>query len=129
MVVGALLIAGGIGYTVRKAALDDTIALQATAGAVGGSAPGSPLGDTTTFRTVTQDTLRLLDAGDQAGATSRIDDLEYAWDQAQSVLKPSNVTAWNAVDGEIDTVLRELRATSPQVGSEKAALTALLGAL
>ncbi|MEP6979285.1 MAG: hypothetical protein ABJA16_00820 [Nakamurella sp.] len=129
VVIGALLIAGGIGYTVRKAALDDTIALQATVGAGGGSAPGSPLGDTTTFRTITQDTLGLLDAGDQAAATTRIDDLEYEWDQAQSVLKPLDVTAWNVVDGKIDTVLRELRATSPQAGSEKTALTALLGAL
>jgi uncharacterized membrane-anchored protein len=129
VVVCALVVAGGVGYTVRKAALTDTIALEATAGTAGGSASSSPLGDTTTFRTITQDTLDLLSAGNQAGATTRIADLEYEWDQAQSVLKSRDPAAWTAVDDKIDTVLRELRATSPQIDSEKSALTALLGTL
>jgi hypothetical protein len=98
----------------------------------GPAAPTSPLGDVSSFRTITQDTLdRLdrLDRGDQAGATSRVDDLETAWDDAEARLKPRNPAEWNAVDGKIDTVLRELRATSPDPASEKAALNDLLAQL
>jgi hypothetical protein len=70
-----------------------------------------------------------LDAGDQSGATARVDDLEVEWDNAQARLRPKDKAAWTEIDGKIDTVLRELRATSPNSNSEKAALTALLTAL
>jgi hypothetical protein len=100
----------------------------AAAGAQPAAAP-SPLGDLSAFRTITQDTLRLLTAGDQSGATTRVDDLETEWDNAEARLKPKDKAAWTAIDSKIDTVLRELRATSPKPASEKAALTALLGAL
>jgi hypothetical protein len=36
---------------------------------------------------------------------------------------------WTKIDDKIDTALRELRATSPNPTSEKAALNELLGAL
>ena len=78
---------------------------------------------------ITQDTLDRLDSGDQSGATARVDDLEVGWDNAEARLKPKNKAAWTGIDGKIDTVLRELRATSPNPASEKAALTALLAAL
>jgi hypothetical protein len=78
---------------------------------------------------ITQDTLRLLDSGDQAGATARVDDLEIGWDNAEARLRPKDKNAWSTVDGKIDKVLRELRATSPNPDTEKAALNALLGAL
>ncbi|HEV7872488.1 MAG TPA: hypothetical protein VGO95_14650, partial [Modestobacter sp.] len=99
--------------------------------AAGGSrpAPASPLGDLSAFRVITQDTLDRLNAGDQSGATARVDDLELGWDDAQARLKPKDKSAWTEIDGKIDTVLRELRATSPDPGSEKAALTALITAL
>jgi hypothetical protein len=70
-----------------------------------------------------------LNTGDQSGATSRVDDLEVEWDNAQARLRPKDKAAWTEIDGKIDTVLRELRATSPNSNSEKAALTALLTAL
>ena len=137
VVVALILVASGVGYTARKASLqDDTsgaVVQAAPAGSPvgagtgsGPAAPTSPLGDVSSFRTITQDTLDRLDRGDQAGATTRVDDLETAWDNAEARLKPRNPAAWNAVDGKIDTVLRELRATSPDPTSEKAALTALL---
>jgi hypothetical protein len=76
-----------------------------------------------------QDTLAKLAAGDQSGATTRIGDLEYEWDNAQSRLKSKDHTAWTKIDGKIDTVLRELRAVNPNSASEKAALEALLAEL
>ena len=89
----------------------------------------SPLGDLSNFKVITQDTLDKLNANDQSGATTRIADLEYAWDQGQPVLKARNGTEWTKIDAKIDTVLRELRAVSPNPITEKTALAALLSVL
>ena len=119
------------GYYLRTSALDAELGRPTACGprpgtAGGQSAAASPLGDLSTFRTITQDSLDLLVAGDQSGATTRIGDLEYEWDDAQARLKPRDGTAWTEVDDKIDTVLRDLRSTSPQPDQEQAALTALL---
>ncbi|HEX4251480.1 MAG TPA: hypothetical protein VH008_26705 [Pseudonocardia sp.] len=145
-VLALVLVAGGAGYSVRKSALESDTpepaaavvsmpgtpgadpAARAVPGAVAAAAP-SPLGDLSAFRTITQDTLRLLNSGDQSGATTRVDDLETEWDNAEARLRPKDRAAWTTIDGKIDTVLRELRATSPKPASEKAALTGLLAAL
>lgn len=136
VVILLFLIAGGTGYYVRHAALQVDIAAPVTTTPISGNAtttqaqqPMSALGDMTAFKTITQDTLDKLTAGDQTGATTRIGDLEYEWDNAQSRLKPRNGAAWTKVDGKIDTVLRELRAVHPNATNEKAALAALLGVL
>lgn len=143
LVVALVLLTAGTGYFVRKSALQQDTSDSATVvqSIPGGSQPAplsplgspsaqlSPLGDLSKFRGITQDTLGLLDAGDQSGATARIGDLEIEWDNAQARLRPKDKAAWTALDGKIDTVLRELRATSPNPNSERAALTALLAAL
>jgi uncharacterized membrane-anchored protein len=143
-VVALVLIGGGTGYVLRTsslAAADAAVPAVAAEPAPGGQAAAapqggghaapaaSPLGDLSSFRVITQDTLDRLNSGDQAGATARVDDLEIGWDNAEARLKPKNKAAWTEVDGKIDRVLRELRATSPNPTSEKAALTALLAAL
>jgi uncharacterized membrane-anchored protein len=140
--VALVLVAGGTGYVLRTSSLQEDTSNSASAvqAIPGGSrtAPipgGSPtaqvssLGDLSKFRGITQDTLNLLDAGNQSGATARIDDLEIEWDNAQARLEAKDKAAWTEIDGKIDTVLRALRATSPNSSSEKAALTALLAAL
>ena len=133
VVVGVLLVAGGAGYYLQKSALaadsSDTSAAAEPNGDGTPSAAGSPLGDLSTFSTISQDSLNMLNAGDQAGATARIGDLEYEWDNAQARLKPKDAAAWTEVDGRIDTVLRELRAANPNTGQEQSALTALLAVL
>jgi uncharacterized membrane protein len=134
VVVGLLLVLGSAGYAWRTSTLqaDPSSDVAPVAQNVpGGSspAPHSPLGDLSAFRVITQDTLRLLESGDQAGATARVDDLEIGWDNAEARLRPKDKNAWTTVDGKIDKVLRELRAASPNPDTEKLALTALLGAL
>jgi uncharacterized membrane-anchored protein len=140
VVVVALLVGlAATGYFLRTSSLQQAAAAQDTATtptgappAAGGSASPvhvSPLGDLSAFRVITQDTLDRLNGGDQSGATARVDDLELGWDNAQARLKPKDKAAWTEIDDRIDTVLRELRATSPDPNSEKAALTALLTAL
>jgi uncharacterized membrane-anchored protein len=135
--LAVILTAGGVGYALRTSALqDDTsvpVALPPVPDGPAAAQPvpvhSSPLGDLSTFRGITQDTLNLLNGGDQAGATSRVDDLEIQWDNAEARLKPKNKTEWTQLDGKIDKVLRELRATSPDKAGERDALTALLAAL
>jgi len=133
VVVTLVLVGASTGYLVRESALaQDASASAAAEPSVPGGTPAahrSPLGDLSTFRGITQDTLTLLNTGDQSGATARIDDLEIEWDNAEARLKPKDTAAWTEIDGKIDTVLRELRATSPDPVSEKTALTALLTAL
>ena len=147
VVVGVLLAAGLGGYFWRAQALQTEVAAEqvtpavaAPAGPPAGTpawaakaaqptAPTSKLGDLSQFRVITQDTRDLLDSGDQAGATARVTDLETAWDDAQAKLKPRDPAAWTTLDDKIDTVLRELRSTSPNPASEKDALDALLAAL
>ncbi len=131
VVVAVLAIAGLVGYHVRQSALQAPAATSQTNNPNGmaKSSQNSPLGDLSAFRTITQDTLDLLHAGNQAAATTRIGDLEYEWDNAQARLKPKDPAMWTTIDGKIDTVLRELRAVSPNVTSEQAALRALLSLL
>jgi uncharacterized small protein (DUF1192 family) len=89
----------------------------------------SSLGDLSTFRTIAQDTLNLLSANKQSEATTRIGDLEYEWDNAEAKLKPKDRAKWTEIDGKIDTVLRQLRAVSPNMVIEKSALESLLSVL
>ena len=132
-VVAALfLIAGCTGYQIRHAALQAEVANTKNTPSNTVSSTqmiASPLGDLSLFRTITQDTLNKLSSGDQTGATTRIGDLEYEWDNAQSRLKPKDNAEWTKIDGKIDTVLRELRAIHPNIDSEKLALQALLAVL
>jgi len=88
-----------------------------------------PAADITQFRTITQDTLGLVTSGDQAGAKTRITDLESAWDDDQSKLEPMDETAWTFLDSEIDDVLNAVRAGNPNTADEQQALGALITSL
>ena len=127
IVIALFVVVGGTGYQIQHSALQADTGSTQSAGTVTSSA--SPLGDLSVFKTITQDTLYKLNAGDQSGATTRIGDLEYEWDNAQSRLKTKNQPEWTRIDGKIDTVLRELRAVSPNPATEKTALQSLLVAL
>ena len=135
-VVGVLLVLSFVGYAARVNALaGDSGAAAPTAAAAPGApgaavaGPNATLGDLTSFRTITQDTLGLLQRGDQAGATARVDDLETAWDQVQGRLQARDPAAWTRVDGKVDTVLKALRAGSPDPAAETSALNDLLASL
>jgi len=84
-----------------------------------------PAADVASFKTIVDDTFTKVNAGDQSGATARIKDLETAWDDDQSKLKPMDSNAWTFLDGRIDDVLTALRASNPDPVSEKQVLTTL----
>jgi uncharacterized membrane-anchored protein len=121
-----VVVLGGAFYAWRTNALNTEAALPAPASGTTTASAASPLGDMSAFIVITQDTLDKLNAGQQAAATTRITDLESAWDNAQATLKRRNPDEWTAVDDKIDTVLRELRSTTPNPTTETAALEALL---
>lgn len=88
-----------------------------------------PAADIGRLRTVTHDTLTKVNAGDQAGATARVKDLETAWDDDQPTLQPLDGSAWTFLDGRIDKVLTAVRASAPATSTEQAALSDLLTSL
>jgi uncharacterized membrane-anchored protein len=88
-----------------------------------------PTADVTAFRVIVTDTSAKLQSGNQVAATTRVKDLETAWDDAQDRLQPLNGTGWTYLDGQIDTVLNALRASHPDVPTEQTALNALLASL
>jgi uncharacterized membrane-anchored protein len=88
-----------------------------------------PPAEVAKFRTVTQDTLAQVRAGDQTGATARVKDLETAWDDDQATLQPLDDTAWTVLDGQIDSVLTAVRASNPDPATETQTLTALMTSL
>ena len=86
----------------------------------------SPLGDLSIFTKIAGDTRDLVVANKLADATTRIADIEYEWDKAQSRLKPMNGAKWTEVDDAIDKVLRNLRSVNPNQQECKSSLDALL---
>ncbi|WP_433208720.1 COG4705 family protein [Nocardia sp. CA-107356] len=81
------------------------------------------------FRTITQDTLTKVQAGQHNDAKARIKDLETAWDQDQDTLQPVDKTAWDVLDAQIDSALEALRASKPDPATETRTLTTLLTSL
>ncbi|MEU1409077.1 hypothetical protein ABZ471_43720 [Streptomyces sp. NPDC005728] len=81
------------------------------------------------FRTITADTLARLNSGNQRAATTRVTDLETAWDDDQPTLEPKSEQAWHFLDSEIDQVLTALRAPNPDKAAEAKALNTLLTSL
>lgn len=98
------------------------------------AAPGQltahfPPAEIAKFRTTVQATLAKVRAGDQSGARARVTDLEHAWDDDESTLRPMGPTAWTAIDGQIDAALKAVRAHHPDPVAETQSLNALLAAL
>ena len=88
--------------------------------------PDAPLGDLSAFKKISEDTLSLVREGKLADAKTRVADLEFAWDNAQSQLKPLNSKAWSTVDDAIDEVLRQLRAFHPDAKKCEDSLSSLI---
>ncbi len=95
------------------------------------SAPASaqPLGDLSSFKTIAEDTLKLVTAGKLPEAKTRIKDLETAWDVSHKKLQALNKDKWTVIDNALDKALKQLRAGAPTVAASSDALNALLKAI
>ena len=85
--------------------------------------------DLSSFRSIAEDTLAIVNMGNLKRAKSRIKDLETAWDRAEPKLRPRSPEQWRKIDKAIDTALQQLRADSPQAAAAKEALQNLLAEL
>lgn len=88
-----------------------------------------PADQVTSFRTITLDTLALVQQGDTQGAAARITDLETAWDDAQDALNAADCQAWTFVDRQIDPVLAAVRSANPDQATEEQVIGELLSTL
>ncbi|GAC1393422.1 MAG: hypothetical protein NVSMB47_00720 [Polyangiales bacterium] len=116
-----LPVLGLAGYFWRSAQLEKQAAASAS--------PDRPLGDLSAFRTIAADMRGLVRSGNTAGAKTRADDLESAWDRGQATMKPMNAEKWTAMDDAIDAVLKSTRASTPDAAASGAALDKLLGVI
>ncbi len=91
------------------------------------TAETAPLGDLSRFKTLTAAMLDSVNSGDWSKANGHADEIEYAWDAAESRLRPLNADAWSNVDDAIDGVLRQIRSIHPDPESARSALQALDG--
>jgi uncharacterized membrane-anchored protein len=89
----------------------------------------STLGNLTEFKVITNDTLDLIKAGKGKESTVRITDLESLWDKNEPKLHPMNVKDWTKLDGQIDTVLKAVRATPQNPKTAESALVVLSNSL
>ena len=87
------------------------------------------LGDLSSFKNITEDTLKLVASNKLPEAKARIKDLETAWDAAHKNLQVLNKDKWNVLDQAIDKSLKQLRAPVPTVVGSTDALNALLKAI
>ena len=120
-VMVTLLILSVGGYYWRSAQLSALAAAHASS--------DIPLGDLSNFRQITEATLTLVQSNDLSSAKTRITDLETAWDNAQSTLKPMNPGKWTMMDSSIDDALKSLRASHPDATQCASSLQALLGVI
>jgi uncharacterized membrane-anchored protein len=129
---GLLVWAAGQPHAVTASAAGDeeeTGTTSVTVEIPGAASAHFPSTEIDKFRTIAQDTAAKVQAGDQAGAIARVKDLESAWDDDQSTLQPMDAAAWHGLDGQIDSVLKALRADSPDPATEMQTLNALLASL
>jgi uncharacterized membrane-anchored protein len=93
------------------------------------SGAAAPLGDLSAFKTIADDILKAVRAGDSAAAKSRAGDLEKSWDDAQARLQTMNPARWTQMDNAIDDVLKKVRSASPAAAASLESLLALIHSL
>jgi hypothetical protein len=133
-VVCVMTIVSGTGYYWRHTSLiaeAKTSSLQnATPGkTTGSSSQTSSSDDYSSFKTIEKDTLNFVEKGDMSAAKSRVNDLEYTWDNSQAQLKPKDPAKWTEIDNTIDDVLKQVRSVNPDTAACKSAIESSLAAL
>jgi uncharacterized membrane-anchored protein len=85
----------------------------------------SPIGDLRPFAVIVDDVTAKTKQGNLSAATTRIKDLEVAWDDGEAAMKPASPDDWHTMDAAIDGALTAVRATPPSQSASADALHAL----
>ena len=78
--------------------------------------------DMAPFKKISEDTLALVENGKMAEAKTKIKELETAWDDAETTLKPKSPSKWNSIDKSIDKALALVRSSNPDKNACASAL-------
>lgn len=94
-----------------------------------GTAAVSPLGDLSEYRTIAEDALKLVKAGDIAGAHKRLKEFETVWDNHEDSNKKKSYNRWKGIDNQLDFTLDKLGAKKPDKAACEKALQNLIAKL
>jgi hypothetical protein len=89
-------------------------------------APIYTVTETAEFIKLDKATLEALAAGKSTEMVAKLTDLETAWDDKESVLKPKGEATWTMLDKTLDKAISALRSSHTNLDKGKAALEDLL---
>lgn len=107
----------------------ETASVQVMPGPAGRLSAHFPPAEIAKLRQIVDDTAGKVRAGDWSGAKDRITDLETAWDEDESSLRPMDETDWHRLDSQMDQALRAVRADNPDATKAGESLTTLSNSL
>lgn len=81
---------------------------------------GAPKYDMSAFKTITEDALKLVKAGDYAGAQKKTLELEDKWDEGTKALKAADRKLWSTIDKQMDAAIERCKAAKDAPSGEKA---------
>jgi hypothetical protein len=82
--------------------------------------------ETADFKKLTKAALEALTAGKQAEMVAKLTDLETAWDEKETALRPKDEATWTLLDKTLDKGISALRSSKTNLHKGKAALADLL---
>ena len=82
--------------------------------------------ETAEFKKLTQATLKALAASQESRMVACLTDLETAWDDQETILRPKNEATWMRLDKTLDRGISALRSSHPNPQKGKIALEDLL---
>ena len=94
-------------------------ALLALAGSCS-AADAKPKYDMAQYKTITEATLKLIDAKDYPAAEKKIVELEEKWDDGTKALKAADRKVWTVIDKQMDVAMEAVKAAKDAAGAEKA---------
>ena len=102
----------------KKTSICCTLIVLAYAGHC--SAADAPKYDMSKFKTIVQDTIKLVKSGDYAGAQKKILDVEGQWDDGTKDLKAADRKVWSTIDKQMDVAIDACKAATDAATAEKA---------
>ena len=78
------------------------------------------------FKTLAKATVEALASGKQSEMVAKLTDLETAWDDKETVLRPRDEATWTLLDKTLDKAISDLRSSHTDLSKGNAALSDLL---